>query len=65
MANAKFKLYGLDSDDNSKLMATENHPKTDASQDDMGDALSALAGLKGYTADKIVLNSDTTVYTAE
>lgn len=65
MANAKFKLYGLDSDDNSKLMATENHPKIDASQDDMGDALSALAGLKGYTADKIVLNSDTTVYTAE
>lgn len=65
MANAKYKLYGLDSDENSKLMATENHPKLDASQDDMGDALSALAGLKGYTADKIVLNSDTTVYTAE
>lgn len=64
MANPKFKLYGEDGDGNVKLVTTESHPKTDASQEDMGKALTAAADLYDLGPSRIDLTSDTTVYTA-
>lgn len=62
---AKFKLYGVNDEGEVKLVATESHPKTDASQSDLSDALTAATGLYGLDPKRIDLNSDTTVFSVQ
>lgn len=61
---AKYKFYGLNQDGDVKLAATESHPKLDASQEDLGSALSGVTSMYDMDPIRIDLSTDTTIYTA-
>ena len=63
MANEKFKFVLADSGGN-KVTYTENHPKVDASKQDMTSAMEGLGDMIGGTGVEIILNSDTSVWKA-
>lgn len=65
MANEKFKLYGVNGDGDIVLADTVNHPKLDASQSALNNALTSVTGLYDLDPVRIDLTSDTTIFTAE
>ena len=61
---ATFKLKFKTADGKDKTI-TESHPKLDATKAQKSDAMTTIENLYGYTPVEILLNSDTTVWTAD